>query len=113
SVAVAGPPGTNNYYRISVDGIFYQPIVEDLVVSFGGSGGLVQTFHHSQLLINNAFFVGGDNLRGFAVGGIGPRDANTTDALGGTYFYTGTTELSFPLGLPKEIGILGKAFVDV
>jgi len=52
-------------------------------------------------------------LRGFRVGGIGPRDSNTTDSLGGTYFYTGTTELSFPVGLPKEIGILGKAFVDV
>ena len=52
-------------------------------------------------------------MRGFAVGGIGPRDSITTDALGGTYFYTGTAELSFPLGLPKEIGLLGKAFVDV
>ena len=52
-------------------------------------------------------------MRGFPVGGIGPRDSITADALGGKYFYTGTTELSFPLGLPKEIGILGKAFVDV
>ena len=34
-------------------------------------------------------------------------------SLGGKYYYTGTAELSFPLGLPKEIGILGKAFVDV
>ena len=47
------------------------------------------------------------------MGGVGPRDANTTDALGGQYYYTGTAELSFPLGLPKEIGILGKAFFDV
>ena len=59
------------------------------------------------------FFVGGDNLRGFAAGGIGPRDLNTSDALGGKYFYTGTAEASFPLGLPKELGITGKAFVDV
>src|SRR4029079_19255013 len=44
---------------------------------------------------------------------VGLRDSNTTEALGGCYFYTATTELSFPLGLPKEIGIFGKAFVDI
>ena len=53
-------------------------------------------------------------MRGFAVGGIGPRDADHRPTRwAAPYFYTGTAELSFPLGLPKEIGILGKAFVDV
>ena len=47
------------------------------------------------------------------MGGVGPRDAGTADSLGGQYFYTTTTELSFPLyGIPKELGLLGKAFVD-
>jgi outer membrane protein insertion porin family len=115
TVAVAGPPGTNNYYRITADAVYYQPlpIFEDFVASIGASGGVVQPFGGSQLRINNAFFVGGDNLRGFAVGGIGPRDANTTDAVGGQYFYTGTGELSIPLGLPEEFNLIGKAFVDV
>ncbi len=115
SVAVAGPPGTNNYYRVTADAVVYQPLPvwEDFVASVGVSGGVVQPLAGSQLRINNAFFVGGDNLRGFAVGGIGPRDANTTDALGGTYFYTGTGELSIPLGLPQEFNLIGKAFVDV
>src|SRR5204862_914622 len=57
---------------------------------------------------------GGDTLRGFAVGGVGPRDANTLDSLGGRYYYTASGELSFPLfGVPKELGLMGKAFVDV
>lgn len=113
SVAVAGLGGTQYYVRTTVDGVFYQTIVDDFVASIGGSAGLVESYNNSTLLLNNRFFIGGDTLRGFRVGGIGPRDANTGDSLGGKYYYTGTAELSFPLGLPKEIGILGKAFVDV
>ncbi|MEC7577300.1 MAG: BamA/TamA family outer membrane protein, partial [Pseudomonadota bacterium] len=37
----------------------------------------------------------------------------TDDALGGNYFYRGSAELSFPLGLPEELGIKGHAFNDI
>lgn len=113
TMAVATPPGTEQYFRTTADAVYYQTIVEDFVASIGGTIGAVFPYNNSSLRLNNLFFIGGDTLRGFRVGGIGPRDAVTTDSLGGTYFYTGTTELSFPLGLPKEIGLLGKAFVDV
>ena len=113
SAAAAGLGGTQYYVRGTVDAVIYQTIIEDFVASIGGSAGVVVPYNDSTLLISNRFFIGGDTLRGFRVGGIGPRDANTTDALGGKYYYTGTAELSFPLGLPKEIGILGKAFVDI
>ena len=113
SVAVGGLGGTEYYVRASVDGVIYQTIIEDFVASVGGSAGIIAPYNNTTLRLNNRFFIGGDTLRGFRVGGIGPRDANTTDSLGGKYYYTGTAELSFPLGLPKEIGILGKAFDDV
>lgn len=113
SMAVAGLIGTEQYYRTTADAVYYQTIIEDFVASIGGTVGAVFPYNGSSLRLNNLFFIGGDTLRGFMVGGIGPRDSNTGDALGGTYFYTGTTELSFPVGLPKELGILGKAFVDV
>jgi outer membrane protein insertion porin family len=113
SMAVAGLIGTEQYYRTTADAVYYQSIFEDVVASIGGSVGAVFPYNGSSLRLNNLFFIGGDTLRGFAVGGIGPRDSITADSLGGTYFYTGTTELSFPLGLPKEIGIFGKAFVDI
>ena len=111
--ALAGAPGTQNYVRTSVDAVIYQKIVEDVIVSVGGSAGFTQNYSGNQLRLTERFFVGGDNLRGFAAGGIGPRDLNTGDSLGGKYFYTGTAEASFPVGLPKEIGISGKAFVDI
>ncbi|MFO1080717.1 MAG: outer membrane protein assembly factor BamA [Reyranellaceae bacterium] len=113
TVALATAPGTEQYFRTTADAVYYQTIIDDFVASIGGSIGLVIPYNGSSLRLNNLFFIGGDTLRGFAVGGVGPRDSNTGDALGGTYFYTATGELSFPLGLPRELGIFGKAFVDV
>ena len=114
ALALGGLGGTQYYFRATVDGVFYYSLIDDLVFSIGGSTGFVQPFNNSTLLLNNRFYVGGDNLRGFRAGGIGPRDGNTTDALGGKYFYTATTELSFPLpGLPKELPLIGKTFLDV
>jgi outer membrane protein insertion porin family len=113
TLALAAAPGDQQYFRTTADAVYYRTIIEDFVASIGGTVGAIVPYNGTSLRLSNLFFIGGDSLRGFAVGGIGPRDANTGDALGGTYFYTGTTELSFPVGLPKELGILGKAFMDV
>jgi outer membrane protein insertion porin family len=59
------------------------------------------------------FFIGGDNLRGFTNSGVGPRDISTDDALGGEWMYTASTELSFPVGLPAELGVRGRIFTDL
>ena len=55
---------------------------------------------------------GGDTLRGFETSGVGPRDTVSDDALGGKYFYRGSAELTFPVGLPQEMGVAGHAFTD-
>ncbi|UYN93016.1 MAG: outer membrane protein assembly factor BamA [Enhydrobacter sp.] len=113
SLALGGLGGTEYYLRANADAVYYYSIIDDFVASIGGSVGWIDPYNNSILRLNNRFFIGGDSLRGFRVGGIGPRDAFTTDSLGGKYYYTGTTELSFPLGLPKEIPLLGKAFIDI
>jgi len=114
TVSVGGPGGDNYYVRITTDAVYFQQLFEDVVASIGGGFGVILPYNNSIPRLNNLFFIGGDTLRGFAVGGVGPRDANTTDALGGLYYYTGSTELSYPIPfVPKEIGILGKAFIDI
>jgi len=114
SIAVAGLIGTEQYLRTTADAVYYTSLFEDVVLSVGGSAGVVFPYNGSYIRLNNLYFIGGDTLRGFAVGGIGPRDANTTDSLGGQFYYTGTTELSYPLPfVSKEVGLLGKAFFDV
>jgi len=57
--------------------------------------------------------LGGDSFRGFDTAGIGPRDRNSNDALGGLTRAVGTAELLFPLGLPEELGIKAAVFSDI
>ena len=62
--------------------------------------------------IADRFFLGGDSLRGFATAGVGPRDKNTSDSLGGEWMYSGTIQLAMPLGLPEELALSGRIFSD-
>ncbi|OHC75308.1 MAG: outer membrane protein assembly factor BamA [Rhodospirillales bacterium RIFCSPLOWO2_12_FULL_58_28] len=109
---LAGLGGTTKYIRNSLNAGKYFPLADQWVLSFSGSAGHVYGLGDDVHLLDR-FFVGGDNLRGFATSGIGPRDANTKDSLGGEWMYTGTTELTMPLGLPQEMGITGKVFTDI
>ena len=59
------------------------------------------------------FFLGGDNLRGFEIGGAGPHDVSTDTPLGGRFIWTQTTELRFPLPVSPDLGLNGRAFIDV
>ena len=62
--------------------------------------------------VTDRFFLGSRIMRGFEPGGIGPRDADTDDALGGNVFAVARLEAEFPIGLPSEYGISGGAFID-
>ena len=62
--------------------------------------------------VTDRFFLGSSIMRGFEAGGIGPRDADTDDALGGSAFSVVRLEAEFPLGLPSEYGLSGGVFVD-
>jgi outer membrane protein insertion porin family len=114
TLSAAGPGGDQYYLRANADAAYFQPLFEDVVASITGSVGVIAPYANAYVHLNNLFFLGGDSLRGFAVGGVGPRDGYTTDSLGGTYFYTASAELSFPIPLvPKEVGLVGKAFIDI
>lgn len=63
--------------------------------------------------VTERFFLGGQTFRGFAPEGLGPRDLATDDTLGGKYYGVARFEVSFPLGLPEELGVFGGAFMDV
>jgi outer membrane protein insertion porin family len=64
------------------------------------------------------FNLGYNLVRGFAPGGIGPRDVSNImsyqgNAIGGTDYAGATAELQFPLwGVPKDIGLRGAVFND-
>jgi outer membrane protein insertion porin family len=96
---------------------YYIPvIVDDFVFKASTRGGMIDGLGQD-VRSNYAFFLGGNNFRGFQYAGIGPRakvngNAVGGNALGGNIYYMGILEFKFPLGLPRELGINGILFSD-
>ena len=125
---VAGLGGNEKYIRSKIDGGYYIPLDfltgnrDWTIVERAGTGYIADYGNGRQSLIDN-FYLGGDTLRGFLDGGVGPHsvpidknvndDYPASDSLGGRFIYTESTELHFPLPLPPDLGISGRAFVDV
>jgi outer membrane protein insertion porin family len=107
----AGFGGDVTFLRNRLGAGYYYPVVEEWVASLTGELGYIQDFDEP-IRIQNRFFIGGETLRGFASAGIGPRDITTGDALGGREYAIGSAQLTFPSGLPKELGIRGSFFTD-
>ncbi len=112
STDIAGAGGDAHFLRPGIGAGFYYQIAADYVVSLLGQAGWVYGIN-DEVTIQDRYFIGGTTMRGFRTSGIGPRDITTGDALGGNKYYTATTELSFPLGLPKDLPIFGRVFLDV
>jgi outer membrane protein insertion porin family len=113
----AGLGGSAKFVRLSPDATYYIPLEHVFgnkawVLKFSATGGyLIPTFGYQTRIIDR-FFLGGDSLRGFADGGVGPHDVSTGDSLGGQIMWSESTELQFPTPLSPSLGITGFAFVD-
>ena len=101
-----------DFVRSKVSFGYYYSVAPDWVLSFTGEAGDIFGWNGQNVLLQDRFFVGGDNLRGFQNAGVGPRDTVTDDALGGQKYYVGSVTLGVPLGLPKELGLSGRIFTD-
>jgi outer membrane protein insertion porin family len=101
-----------HYIRNKLNAGYYYSVAPEWVLSVTGEAGDIFGWNRDKVFLQDRFFVGGDNLRGFAPAGIGPRDTISSDALGGNKYYLGSVALSVPLGLPKELGITGRVFSD-
>jgi outer membrane protein insertion porin family len=115
---VAGAGGDSKFFRETFDGRYYYPITDDVVGFVRGQGGQINAFGGQDLRIIDNFNVGPSLVRGFAPGGIGPRDISDPTnlqaaGLGGSTYFGGTAEVQFPIyGLPREIGLKGAIFAD-
>lgn len=109
---VSGFGGDSAYVSGKIGANYYIPIAKGWVLNTLAEGGAIQGYGDEDVVINERFFLGGNTLRGFDNSGIGPRDLDTDDALGGNLFYRGSVEMAFPLGMPEEMGIQGHAFSD-
>ena len=109
---IAGFGGSVKFIRTDIRATKYLPVTEEVVGSLRGSLGYIVGLGEDVRIVDR-FFLGGSNLRGFKAGGAGPRDQSTEDSVGGKLRYTGSAQLTFPLGLPNELGIKGRMFTDI
>jgi outer membrane protein insertion porin family len=107
----AGAGGDVNFWRVRFGAGYYYPLGDEWVAGVTGEVGHIEGLDED-VRIQHRFFIGGETLRGFRSAGIGPRDISTGDALGGNDFAIGSAELTFPSGLPKELGVRAKIFSD-
>jgi outer membrane protein insertion porin family len=113
---IAGLGGDSRFVRVTGEVRYYYPVWDDVVGMLKAQGGHIQTFGGDRLRLTDHFNLGPALVRGFAPGGIGPRDIAYDikgGSLGGTTYFGGTAELQFPIwGLPREIGLRGAVFAD-
>ncbi|MCW9001095.1 MAG: outer membrane protein assembly factor BamA, partial [Rhodospirillales bacterium] len=81
---LAGLGGNSRYLRNQFSGGKYYPLGDDWVLSFTGTAGHILGIGQD-VRLSDRFFLGGDDLRGFATAGVGPRDKGTDDSLGGEW----------------------------
>ncbi len=79
-----------DYFRSKVNFGYYYSVAPDWVLSLTGEAGDIFGWNGQNVLLQDRFFVGGDNLRGFQDAGIGPRDSLDGDALGGQKYWVGS-----------------------
>jgi len=115
---IAGLGGDSKFFRTTADSRYYYPLYENIVGFARLQAGNITAMGGSDLRIVDNFNPGPSLVRGFAPGGIGPRDVSDpanirSAALGGTNYVGGTLEAQFPIfGLPKELGLKAAVFAD-
>lgn len=109
---LAGLGGDAKYIAGRLGGTYYYPIAKNWYINTLAEAGVISGYSDDDVRINERYFLGGNNLRGFETAGVGPRDLSTDDSLGGNQFYRGLIQLNFPLGLPEDLGVSGHVFSD-
>ena len=113
---VAGLGGDARYFRVTGDARYYYPVFDEVTALLRVQGGHIQAFGGEKLRLTDHFNPGPSLVRGFASGGLGPRDISfdsRNGSIGGTTYLGASAELQFPiLGIPKELGFKGAVFAD-
>ena len=119
---LAGIGGDVQYLRTDARANFYKGLYKDVIASASLAGGYIRGWGDDSVAINDRYFKGNFEFRGFDNAGVGPRvlqfeTQNEGDdivefrrnALGGNAFALANAEVSFPLGVAS---LLGSFFVE-
>ena len=112
----AGVGGDVKYLRTDIRANAYRGLYKNVIASASLSGGYIRGWGGDPVSINDRYFKGNFEFRGYDNAGIGPRvvtyDPNTGEilqrgnSLGGNAFGIAAAEVSFPVGIPNLLGSL-------
>lgn len=110
----AGVGGDVSYLRTDVTANAYRGLTKGVIASAKLTGGYITGWGGEPIQINDRFFKGNFDFRGYDTAGIGPRlmrrntDGSTTrlQSLGGNAYGLAAAEVSFPLGIDSLLGSL-------
>ncbi len=111
-----GAGGDAGYVQTDGRAVSYSKLSDelDIVGMLRARGGMNLPYSDGDgYRVQDNYFQGQRDIRGFDSYGFGPRDPATGDNLGGMYFWNATAEISFPMpAIPESIGIRGAFFAD-
>ncbi|MBX9882776.1 MAG: outer membrane protein assembly factor BamA [Sphingomonas sp.] len=138
---LAGLGGDVRYARLATNFSQFKSIGAGFILSFQAEGGYIVPLQGGPapgvdpIRINDRFYLGEPNFRGFQIRGVGPRvlraafiddpvtgaqivDPNRRnyqdDAIGGRTYYHGRIELELPLGSgARELGLRPSIYTDI
>ncbi|MGB0908335.1 MAG: outer membrane protein assembly factor BamA [Maricaulaceae bacterium] len=114
----AGIGGDVKYMRTDLQANFYRGLFKDVIASAKLLGGYIEGWGGDNVQVNDRFFKGSYDFRGYETAGIGPRVIQTDtltgevrrgNALGGNAYGLAAAEVSFPLGVAS---LLGSVFIE-
>lgn len=109
----AGVGGEVKYLRSDLRANIYKGLLRNVIASGKLYGGYVQGWGGDPILVNDRFFKGSFDFRGYENAGIGPHVIQTDEltgevrrgqSLGGNAYALAATEVSFPLFIPQLQG---------
>lgn len=109
----AGLGGDAQYIRVQAEGRAYYPIYDKITLVGRVIGGHIEGWGSNDVRLLDLFYRGGETIRGFDKGGLGPKSIDGNDSLGGKTYYAATAEVRFPFPfIPEELGMSGAVFAD-
>jgi outer membrane protein insertion porin family len=113
---LAGVGGDVQYLKTDLRANAYRGLYKDVIASTKVSAGYITGWGGEPVQINDRFFKGNYDFRGYDTAGIGPRVMIRSggvlqrgNALGGNAYGLVSSEVSFPLGIPN---LLASLFVE-
>ncbi len=113
---IAGLGSSTKYIRSKLTMDQYWSPFPGWTLKLAAEGGYI-TGLGQDVRQTDRFYLGGPQLRGFEIRGVGPRSTTSNNggySIGGNAYYLGHTEVFIPLGEgAAEMGIRASAYVDI